>query len=178
MKKSIESNFKFKQDESEVEAERLMENMIALLKAHDCSDDFTKTQIEIIEQLIEKGSHFGTRNSGDPEMTVCLSIEDGEVTAEVKSKVSESDFDKLEDLDRTIQRLRGSQVPYRPYMANPEPVHHHTKNNSMNGSELCRLAFDARVDFDFYVDEEDILNLFAVRSLEQGCSLNSLTEVQ
>jgi len=176
MKIFIQSNFKFNKDWSE--AERLMENMIALLKAHDCSDDFTRTQIEIIEQLIEKGSHFGKRNAGDPEMTVCLSIEEGEVTAEVKSKVSESDFDKLEDLDRTIQRLRGSQVPYRPSMGNYRPVHGHTKNISMNGSELGRLAFDAGVDFDFFVDEEDILNLFAVRSLEQGCSLNSLTEVQ
>ena len=155
-----------------------MENMIALLKAHDCSDDFTRTQIEIIEHLIEKGSHFGTKNAGDPEMTVCLSIEEGEVTAEVKSKVSGSDFAKLEDLDRTIQRLRGSQVPYRPSMGNYRPVHSHTNNIGMNGSELGRLAFDAGVDFDFFVDEEDILNLFAVRSLEQGCSLNSLTEVQ
>ena len=176
MKIFIQSNFKFDKDWSE--AERLMENMIALLKAHDCSDDFTRTQIEIIEQLIEKGSHFGARNAGDHEMMVCLSIKEGEVTAEVKSKVSESDLEKLEDLDRAIQRLRGSQVPYRPYMGNSKPVHGHTKNISMNGSELCRLAFNAGVDFDFFVDEEDILNLFAVRSLEQGSSLNSWTEVQ
>ena len=96
-KKSIKSNVKFNKDESKVEAERLMENMIALLKAHDCSDDFMKIQIEIIEQLIEKGSHFGMKNAGDPEMTVCLSIEESEVTVEVKRKVVESDFDKLED---------------------------------------------------------------------------------
>ena len=167
MKKFIQSNFIFNKDWSE--AERLMENMIALLKAHDCSDDFTRTQIEIIEQLIEKGSHFGMKKAGDPEMTVCLSIEEGEVTVEVKRKVSESDLDKLEDLDRTIQRVRG-QVPYRAYMGNYRPVHGHMKNYSMNGSELGRLAFDAGVDFDFYVDEEDILSLFAVRSLEQGAA--------
>ncbi len=171
MKKFIQSNFIFNKDWSE--AERLMENMIALLKAHDCSDDFTRTQIEIIEQLIEKGSHFGTKKTGDPEMTVCLSIEQGEVTVEVKRKVAESDLDKLEDLDRTIQRLRGSQVPYRPYMGNSRPVHGHTKNISMNGSELGRLAYDAGVDFDFFVDEEDMLNLFAVRSLEQGSRINA-----
>ncbi len=152
MKKFIQSNFIFNKDWSE--AERLMENMIALLKAHDCSDDFTRTQIEIIEQLIEKGSHFGTKNAGDPEMTVCLSIEEGEVTAEVKRKVAESDYGKLEDLDRTIQRLRGSQVPYRPSMSNYRLLHGHTKNLSMNGSELGRLAFDAGVDFDFYVQCE------------------------
>jgi len=149
-----------------------MENMIALLKVHDCSDDFTRTQIEIIEQLIEKGSHFGTKNAGDPEMTVCLSIEEGEVMVEVKRKVVESDFDKLEDLDRTIQRVRG-QVPHRAYMGNYRPVHGHTKNNSINGSELGRLAFETGVDFDFYVDEENILNLFAVRSLKQGCRINA-----
>ena len=168
MKKFIQFNLKFNKDWSG--AERLMENVIALLKAHDCSDDFTRTQIEIIEQLIERGSHFGTKKAGEPEMTVCLSIEEGEVTVEVKRKVTESDLDKLEDLDRTIQRLRGSQVPYRPYMGNFRPVQGHMKNNSMNGPELGRLAYDTGVDFDFYVDEEDILNLFAVRSLEQGAA--------
>ena len=172
VKKSIKSHVKFNKDESKVEAEKLMENMIALLKFHDCSDDFTKTQIEIIEQLIEKGSNFGMKNTGDPEMTVCLSIEEGEVTVEVKRKVVESDFDKLEDLDRTIQRVRG-QVFHRAYMGNYRPVHGHTKNISMNGSELGRLAFEAGVDFDFYVDEENILNLFAVRSLKQDCRINA-----
>lgn len=163
MKKSIKSNLKFNKDE----ADGLMEKIIALLKAHDCSDDFTRTQIEIIEQLIERGSHFGTKKTGDPEISVCLSIEAKAITVEVKRKVAESDYDKLEDLDRTIQRIRGCQVPYLPYMPNFQPIQSHTKNNSMDGFELGRLAFDAGVDFDFYVDEEDTLNLFAVRRLEK-----------
>ena len=159
-------------------ADRLMETIIALLKAHNCSDDFTRTQIEIIEQLIERGSHFGMKNTGDPEMMLCLSIEGGEVTVEVKVKVGESDNDKLEDLDRTIQRIRGCLALYRPYMANFRQAHSHTKNNSMSGFELNGLIFDAGVDLDFYVNEEDILKLFAVRSLEQGCGIDALTEVR
>lgn len=147
-----------------------MEKIIALLKAHDCSDDFTRTQIEIIEQLIESGSHFGMKNTKNLETMVSLRIEEGEVTVEVKRQVAESDYGKLDDLDRTIQRIRGCQAPYRPYMANFRQVHSHTKNNSMDSFELIRLAFDAGVDFDFYVDEEDILNLFAVRRLEQGAA--------
>ncbi len=118
------------------------------------------------------------KNTGDPEMRLCLSIEEKEVSVEVKIKVSESDQDKLEDLDRTIQRIRGCQAPYRPHKANFRPAHSHTKNNSMRGFELSRLVFDAGVDFDFYVNEEDILNLFAVRNLEQGCGIDALTEVR
>lgn len=155
-----------------------MEKIITLLKAHDCSDDFTRTQIEIIEQLIERGSRFGMKNTGDPEMMLCLSIEEGEVTVGVKIKVAESDYDKLEDLDRTIQRIRGCQAPYRPHMANFRQANSHAKNNCIGGFELSGLVFDAAVDFDFYVDEEDILNLFAVRNLEQGCGIDALTEVR
>jgi hypothetical protein len=159
-------------------ADRLMEKIIALLKAHNCSDDFTITQIEIIEQLIERGSHFGMNNTGDPEMMLYLSIEEREVTVEVKVKVNESDNDKLENLDRTIQRIRGCRAPYRPCMANLRQADSHSKNNSMNGFELNGLVFDTGVDFDFYVNEEDILNLFAVRNLEQGCGIDALTEVR
>jgi ankyrin repeat protein len=174
MKKSIQSNFIFNKGE----ADRQMEKIIALLKAHDCSDDFTRTQIEIIEQLIESGSHFGMENTDNLETTVSLCIEEREITVEIKRKVTESDYGKLEDLDRTIQRIRGCQTPYRPNMANFRPAHSHAKNNSVNGFELSGLVFDAGVDFDFYVDEEDILNLFAVRRLEQGCGIDALTEVR
>lgn len=159
-------------------ADRLMEKFIALLKAHNCSDDFTRTQIEIIEQLIERGSHFGMKNTGDPEMMLCLSIEGGEVTVEVKVKVAESDNDKLEDLDRSIQRIRGCRALCRPYMENFGQAHSHTKNDSMSGFELSGFVFDAGVDIDFYVNEEDILNLFAVRNMEQGCGIDALTEVR
>ena len=169
MKKFIQSNFIFNRGG----ADRLMEKIIALLKAHDCSDDFTRTQIEIIEQLIERGSHFGSQKTRDPEISVCLSIEEKEVTVEVKRKVAESDYDRLEELDRTIQRIRGCQAPGRPCTANFRQVQSHKKNNSMDGFELSRLAFDAGVDFDFYVDEDDTLNLFAVRRLEKNYSLDA-----
>ena len=52
------------------------------------------------------------------------------------------------------------------------------KINSMSGFELNGLIFDAGVDLDFYVNEEDILKLFADRSLEQGCGIDALTEVR
>ena len=174
MKKFIQSNLIVNKGG----ADRLMEKIIALLKAYNCSDDFTRTQIEIIEQLIERGSHFGMKNTEDPEMMLCLSIEGGGITVEVKVKVAESDNDKLEDLDRTIQRIRGCHAPFRPHMANFRQAHSHSKNNSMNGFELSRLVFDAGVDVDFYVNEEDILNLFAVRNLEHGCGIDALTEVR
>jgi hypothetical protein len=173
MKKFIKSNLIVNKGS----ADRLMEKIIALLKAHNCSDDFTRTQIEIIEQLIERGSHFGMKNTGDPEMMLYLSIEEREVTVEVKVKVTESDNDKLENLDRTIQRIRGCRALYCPCMANLRQAHSHSKNNSMNGFELNGLVFDTGVDFDFYVNEEDILNLFAVRNLEQGYGIETLTEV-
>jgi hypothetical protein len=173
MKKFIQSNLIVNKGS----ADRLMEKIIALLKAHNCSDDFTRTQIEIIEQLIERGSHFGMKNTGDPEMMLYLSIEEREVTVEVKVKVTESDNDKLENLDRTIQRIRGCRAPYCPCMVNLRQAHSHSKNNSMNGFELNGLVFDTGVDFDFYVNEEDILNLFAVRNLEQGYGIDTLTEV-
>ena len=169
MKKSIQSNFIF----NKVEADRQMEKIIALLKAHDCSDNFTRTQIEIIEQLIEKGSHFGMKNTENLETTVSLCIDEREITVEIKRKVAESDYGKLEEMDRTIQRIRGCQGHYRPNMENFRPAHSHAKNNCVDGFELSWLVFDAEVDFDFYVDEEDILNLFAVRRLEQGCCIDA-----
>ena len=106
-------------------------------------------------------------------MMLCLSIEEKEVSVEVKIKIAESDYDKLEDLDRTINRIRGCQAPYRPYMAHFRQTLSHTKYNCIDGFELSRLVFDAGVDFDFYVDEKDILNLFAVRKLEQGCGIDA-----
>lgn len=71
---------------------------------------------------------------------------------------------KLDELDRTIQVIRGGPDPFEPYI---NCIQASTKLNSDNTNdyELARIAYETGAVIDFYVNEDNILNLSAVRSL-------------
>lgn len=90
---------------------------------------------------------------------------------EVSKPVNESSYSRLNELDKTIQWISGYQDPFEPYTIKLSEVSAHSPNRKTNGFELARIAYEAGAILDFYVSEDNILNLSAVRNLT--CYLSS-----
>jgi len=135
------------------------------LKSKGYSDDIIETQIMILKELIISSKEFDDLRPSEFDVSVQLHIEDNTITVEVKKPVCESDYGKLEALDKTIQWIRGYQDPLEHYMINLAEASGASHIAETNGLGLARIAHEADAIVDFYVSEDNVLNLSAVSNL-------------
>lgn len=160
MKNSI--SFKLKSGPDEIE--KVNQKGCTFLKANGFSGDAVQTQMMILWGLITRGNEFDNLCLLKTGMTIYFLIEKNLVTVEVRKPVGESSLCKLNEFDKTIQLLRGGQYLFEPY---PKFINAPSKLNFENANdfELFRIAYETGAVIDFYVNENNILNLSAVRSL-------------
>ena len=147
------------------EIKKLERKSSNFLKSKGYSDDIIETQLMILKELIISSKEFDDLRPSEFEMSVQLHIEDNTITVEVKKPVCESDYGKLEELDRTIQWIRGYQDPLEQYMINLAEASGASHIAETNGLGLARIAHEADAIIDFYVSEDNVLNLSAVSNL-------------
>lgn len=162
----MEKTIKFKLNSNVGDIEKLAQKSAAFLKFHGCPDDTIRTQIVILRELIICGKKFGPQNSPEIEMLVQLQIETDSITVEINQPVNESTCGELAELDQTIQRIRGCQDHFVPYLINPAESADASPIEQPDASRLDRLAYKTNAMIDFYVSEDSVLNLSAVRSLK------------
>jgi len=167
MKKSI----KFSVKPGDKDIEKAREKGSEFLKSHGLSDDTVRAQMTILNELISNGKKFSDLRAPGNEMTILLLIDKNAVTVEVSNPVNESSYSQLNELDKTIQWIRGYQDPFEPYTIKLREASANSHSGQTNGFELARIAYEAGAILDFYVSENNILNLSAVRNL--NCDLRS-----
>ena len=167
MKKSILFNLKLNDNEIDEAGERGSN----FLKSHGFSNETVEAQIMILNELINNGKKFENPSSIESEITVFLLIEDKTITVEVRKAVEESYQGQLNELDKTIQWIRGYQDPFEPYMKKLRAKSDFSTNSEANGMGLARIAYEAGAILDFFVSEDNILNLSAVRNLNGDCRM-------
>ena len=161
MKKTMEFNLK-----SNIgEIKKLEQKSSNFLKYHGYSDDTVQAQIMILRELLISGKKFEDLRPSEFQTSVNLHIEDHAITVEVKKSVCESAYSKLEDLDKTIQWIRGYQDPLENYTINLAAAYGTSHITGTNALGLARIAHEADAIIDFYVSEDNILNLSAVSNL-------------
>ena len=161
MKKTMEFSLKSNGDE----IKELEQKSSYFLKYQGYSDDTIQTQILILRELVNSCKQFNDLRPSEFEMSVQLHIENNTITLEVKKSVCESNCGKLEELDKTIQWIRGSQDPLERYMTNIAEASDVSHIAGTNGFGLARITQEADTIIDFYVSEDSILNLSAVSDL-------------
>ena len=147
------------------EIQKLEQKSSNFLKYHGYSDDTIQAQIMILRELIISGKKFDDLGPSGSETCVQLHIEDSTITVEVKKSVCQSACGMLADLDKTIQWIRGYQDPLEHYMINLAEASGAFYHAGTNGLGLARIASEADAVIDFYVSEDNILNLSAVSNL-------------
>jgi hypothetical protein len=122
-----------------------------------------EAQILILRELIENGKRFGTTGRQAGPMSVHLYIDAAAVTVEVVTPVNPLAHERLAQLDKAIQWIRGYQDPFEPYAAKRREAAAGSDRANADGYGLARIAYEAGAVLDFYVSEDGILHLYAVR---------------
>jgi hypothetical protein len=158
MKKTME--FRLKSNDGEIQ--KLEQKSSNFLKYNGYSETTIQTQIMILKELIISGKKFDDLTPSEFEMSVQLHIEDNTITVEIKKPVCESAYGKLAELDKTIQWIRGYQDPLENYMIHPAGASGAYPKAGTKGIGLAGIAHEADAVIDFYVSEDNVLNLSAV----------------
>ena len=167
MKKSILFNLKL----NDHEIDKAGATGSDFLKSHGFSNETVQAQIMILKELIINGKKFENPCSLESEITVFLLVEEKTITVEVRQAVEESYQRQLNELDKNIQWIRGYQDPFEPYMKKLREQSENSNDSEANDIGLARIAYEAGAILDFFVSEDNILNLSAVRSLNGDCRI-------
>jgi hypothetical protein len=136
-------------------------------RSHGFSGDAVNALTMVISELIENGIKYG--NFKAPENKVLLTIHIGSrvVTVEVVNPVDEAAHVHLKRLDRTIQWIRGYQDPFQAYTERIRAVSKRPLRDKESGLGLVRIAYEGKSILDFFVGDDNILNVSAISILEE-----------
>jgi hypothetical protein len=120
----------------------------------------------ILREFIIICIKFNNAENFESEVLVNLHIENETITVEVKKPVCKSAYGMLENLDKTIQWIRGHQDSLEYYLKNFEescfgPCH----LADTNALRLAILTHTSEAVVDFYVSEDNLLNLSATSKI-------------
>ena len=162
MKKTIE--FDVKPDWDEIE--KVRNESADFLQSHELSDDTIHSLSMIISELLENGIKYGNFKMIENRVVVVINIERNTVTMEVLNPVDESAFKHLSRLDKTIQWIRGYQDPFEAYIERIKEVSKKPLNDVESGIGLVRIAYEGKALLDFFVGENNMLNVSVVSNIE------------
>ena len=164
MKKTI----KFSLNPNIKDNEKVGERGNEFLKSHGFSDDVVNGQVMIIRELIKYGINSGCFTPLRKKITACIHIAENTITIEIVHPVDHTCCDKLKELDKTIQFIRGYQDPFEAYMLKQKEVSKMSSCDVTNGLDLARIAYAENAILDFFISKDNDLFLSAVTSLEVG----------
>ena len=163
MKNSIEFNLK----PIGSEITKVGEKGENFLKSHGLSDDSVQKQIMVIRELIKSGISFENGRTTGNDLSVHIFVKENTVITEIRKPVNESTHNnQLQALDKTIQWIRGYQDPFAPFMMKSRQISETPGCSDSNSFGLAKIAYEAGAIIDFYVSEDNILNLSAVSQLK------------
>lgn len=130
------------------------------LKSHGFPDKAIHEQIMIVEGLLKICMQYSGFKSSQEKMRVQIHISRDKITFEVSSPINGIQKKQLEELDKTIQFIHGYQDPLEAVLKFKE-----ASGNGSNGLALAKLAYEGKATLDFFVSEENIINMSAIRTI-------------
>lgn len=161
MDNSIRLNLKPTSSAIEIAGKKISD----FLKSHGFSTETVDNQIMVLRELIHSGIQYGKLPASDNEIAIKIIISDETITFEVKNPIDETCVDKLQELDKTIQFIRGYQDPFEPYLIKQREAAQNPGCNDTNGLALAKVAYEGGAILDFFVGDDNFMNLYAVRNL-------------
>ena len=156
MKKSIA----FTLDSNGNEIEKYRGKISEFLKLHGVSDEVIEKQIMIVKELLKSCVRYSGFKVKQQKMTVQIHIRKNKITVEVSNPINGIQNKKLERLDKTIQFIRGYQDPFEAYLKLKA-----ISGNRSNELALAKLAYEGKTVLDFFVGEDNIMNMSAIGTI-------------
>jgi len=140
----------------------------SFLKSHGYSDDAVQVPVMILRELIRNSIRYGKFAPAANEIAVRLQIDKNTYTIEVLNPVDKTCSDRLKELDKTIQFIRGYQDPYEAYSKSLAELAAPSFLAEANDPGLVKIAYEGGAILDFFVSEDNFLNLSAVGNLDSN----------
>ena len=135
------------------------------LEQQGLSTNVVKSMVMVLSELVENSMKYGSFPHPDSTVDICLEVGPRMITAEVSNTVDETSLKHLQNLDRMIQWVHGYQDPFEAYVERMEEVAKRPLHDEESGLGIVRIAYEGKVLLDFFVNEDDLLTVSAVRNL-------------
>ena len=120
----------------------------------------------IVSELIENGIKYGHFMMENKVLTVEINVKNESIIIEVFNPIDKSSIKDLSKLDKTIQWIRGFQDPFEAYIERLKDVSKKPLHDKESGIGLVRIAYEGNALLDFFVSDNNILNVSAIANLE------------
>lgn len=138
------------------------------LESQGFSDKTIQSQVIILKELIRNALDYGNFSPPNDTMTVYIHFDDTSITVELENPIADTACKKLEELDKTIQLMRGYQDPFEAYMVKAREVSENSLGSEKRGLGLVKIAYERNAIIDFFVSDDRILNMSATSSYQSG----------
>ena len=140
----------------------------AFLRNQGLSRELIDAVTMVSSELVENGMKYGSFKDSEESLTFNLNIVEKNVIVEVTHPTSPSAASHLRRLDKTIQWIRGFQDPFQAYLEKLKEVARRPIGDSESGLGLVRIAYEGKSIIDFFVAEDNALNVSAIAGIEKG----------
>ena len=159
MKKSMKLIVEAKWDE----IEKARNKSSRFLKSHGLSSESVQSFTMVVSELIENSMKYGTFTPLRNQVVVDIRVDRHHVTAEVMNPTDKTVFNHLNKLDKMVQWIRGYQDPFEAYVERLKEVSKKPLNDEESGLGLTRIAYEGKSIIDFFLSDENLLNVSAVQ---------------
>lgn len=142
------------------------------LTTNKFSDEESHSLIMVISELMENGIKYGDYSIVDSVVEILIDIKKTIVEIEVLNPVKDAEKKHLQKLDKTIQWIRGYQDPFEAFIEKLRNVSKKPLNDMESGLGLVRIAYEGRAVLDFFVGEDNRLNVSAIVDRENIKRIN------
>jgi hypothetical protein len=136
------------------------------LTALNLSDDAVARYTMVVCEMVENAIKYGYFLQAEADIRVVVRVDRGAISVQVMNPVGEVSHTYLNELDRTIQWVRGFQAPFEAYIARMRAISREPPDMDKSGLGLARITYEGRAVLDFYLDENDMLSVSAVSDIE------------
>ena len=112
-------------------------------------------------ELLENAVKYGAYQLDDA-IEYCLKIRQDKIIVEVKNPVDETVGSHLQQLDETIQWIRGYQNPFEVYVKKLKEVSTKSLMDKDSRLGLVRIAYEGQSILDFFLDQDNTLSVSAI----------------
>ena len=146
---------------------RVNEAILAYLSSKELSSDLTNRYTMVACELTENGIKYGSFELNGTYVRVKIRLEGGSIFVEVTNPIGEATKTYLNELDHTIQWIRGFQDPFEAYIERMGAISHEPLEIDRSGLGLVRITYEGRSALDFYLEEDSTLSVSAVSELNR-----------
>jgi hypothetical protein len=116
----------------------------------------------VVCELVENGVKYGYFDSDRATVRVITRVSRDSISVQVINPVGKSSQVYLQELDRTIQWVRGFQAPFEAYIERMKAISREPLEADKSGLGLVRITYEGRAVLDFFLDENETLSVSAV----------------